>query len=132
MPRDPQLIERAKAMRRAPTPFERKLWLAVRAGRLGGAKFRQQQVIGSYIADFACRLPTMLVVEIDGDSHGERADYDARRTQEFESRGYRVLRFTNGDIAANFHGVLTAIATELNLPLSPTLSPDGERGRGSA
>lgn len=132
MPRDPILIGRAKAMRREPTPFERKLWLAVRAGRLGGAKFRQQQVIGAYIADFACRLPLMLVVEVDGDTHAPRSSYDARRTKEFEARGYRVLRFSNHDVATNFESVLTTIASVLDVPLSPTLSPEGERGKDCA
>jgi very-short-patch-repair endonuclease len=39
-------------MRREPTPFERKLWLALRAKRWNGAKFRRQVVIGGYIVDF--------------------------------------------------------------------------------
>jgi very-short-patch-repair endonuclease len=68
-------------MRREPSPFEHKLWLALRAGRLSGAKFRRQNVIGPYIADFACRIPKMLVIEVDGDTHGSSAVNDAARTR---------------------------------------------------
>jgi very-short-patch-repair endonuclease len=123
--RDPLLIERAKQMRREPTPLEHQLWLALRAKRFAGAKFRRQVVIDRYIADFACRLPRMLVIELDGDSHGTQAIYDAARTALLESRGYKVLRFANNEVASNFEGVLEAIADAL--PLSPALSPEGER-----
>jgi very-short-patch-repair endonuclease len=128
------LIQRAKAMRREPTPFEHKLWLALRAKRFNGAKFRQQVVIDRYIVDFACRSPRMLVIEVDGDTHAMQPDYDARRTAFLEARAYEVLRFTNSDVATNYEGVLMTIADALNLSPSPSasfgrslLSPEGER-----
>jgi very-short-patch-repair endonuclease len=96
--RDHKLIERAKAMRREPSPFEAKLWHALRAKRFNGAKFRQQTVIGPYIVDFACRMPTMLVIEVDGHTHGDREAYDGKRKAFLESKGYRVVRFNNEDV----------------------------------
>ena len=121
-------------MRREPTPFERKLWLALRAKRFNGAKFRQQVVIDRYIVDFACRIPRMLVIEVDGDTHAIQSDYDARRTAFLEAHGYEVLRFTNSDVATNLEGVLMTIADALNLSPSPSasfgrslLSLEGER-----
>ncbi|HET9811197.1 MAG TPA: DUF559 domain-containing protein, partial [Sphingomicrobium sp.] len=74
--RDQVLTERARHMRRELTPAERKLWYALRAKRFNGAKFRRQLVVGRYIADFACRIPTMLVIELDGDTHAGREAYD--------------------------------------------------------
>jgi very-short-patch-repair endonuclease len=114
-------------MRREPTPFERSLWLALRAKRFQGAKFRQQNVIGPHIVDFCCRLPRMLVIELDGDTHAERQRYDAQRTAELVKRGYEVLRFTNRDVGTNLEGVLMKIEEALTPPL-PALSPEGERG----
>jgi very-short-patch-repair endonuclease len=114
-------------MRREPTPFERKLWLALRAKRWGAAKFRRQTVIGGYIVDFSCRLPRKLVVEVDGDTHGtQQSAYDALRTKELEARGYHVLRFRNQDVGSNLEGVLHTIEKALAAPL-PSLSPEGER-----
>ena len=127
--RDQRLIERAKSMRRNPSPLEQKMWLALRAKRFVGAKFRRQVVIGHYIADFACRSPAMLIVEVDGDTHAEQAAYDGRRTQFLEERGYRVLRFSNAEVGGNFEAVMMTI--ERSLPLSPALSPEGERGKDS-
>jgi very-short-patch-repair endonuclease len=112
--RNQTLLERAKKMRREATPPERALWRHLKSDQLDGAKFRRQVVIGSYVADFACRTPTMLVVELDGDTHGARADYDAQRTRLLESKGYRVLRFANRDVLQNIESVLETIAANLN------------------
>jgi very-short-patch-repair endonuclease len=122
MARDEILLERAKQMRKEPSPFEQKLWLALRAKRWHAAKF------GRYIADFVCRTPRMLIVEVDGETHAEQTEYDRVRTEELERRGYRLLRFANADVRNNFEGVLMATASALALPLSPALSPEGERG----
>ena len=131
MARDQILLERAKRLRREMTPLEAKLWDALRAKRLNGAKFRKQNVIGRYIVDFACRIPRMIVIEVDGDSHASQADYDQIRTRFLERRGYQVLRFTNRDVGSNFEGVLLTIQEALRLPLSPALSPEGEREIGA-
>jgi 5-methyltetrahydrofolate--homocysteine methyltransferase len=66
----------------------------LRGKRLAGLKFRRQHVVGNYIADFVC-LPARLIIEIDGDTHGddEAAITDAKRTAEMERSGYRVIRF---------------------------------------
>ena len=124
--RDPRLTEYAKSMRREPTESEIRLWLALRAKRFAGVKFRQQKVIGPYIVDFAARNP-MLVIEIDGDTHARRDGYDANRTSFLEKQGYRVLRFNNNDVMTNLEGVLTTLADALGHPPLPTLSPEGER-----
>jgi len=125
--RDQVLLERAKAMRRVATAPEQRLWLELRAKRFAGAKFRRQVVIGNYIVDFACRSPSMVAIEVDGDTHAASAEYDAARSRFLESKGYRVIRFTNSDIMTNLDGVLQGLEQFLGLPLSPTLSPEGER-----
>jgi len=125
--RDQQLLTYAKRLRTNQTPLEQKLWYALRAKRFDGAKFRRQVVIGRYIVDFACRIPRMLVIEVDGDTHAAQKVYDSCRTAFLESKGYRVLRITNRDVQNNMEGVLSLIADALRSPLSPALSPEGER-----
>ena len=124
MARDQELIKRAKQMRREPTPLEQKLWFALRAKRFAGAKFRRQVVIGRYIVDFACRIPKMMVIEVDGETHASQLTYDARRDEELRTRGYEVLRFTNLDVGQNLEGVLTVIAE--------ALKPSPLQGRGGS
>jgi very-short-patch-repair endonuclease len=107
------------------TAPEKRLWLQLRAKRLAGAKFRRQQVIGRYIADFACRAP-MIVVEVDGETHAERAEQDTERTAFLEGQGYKVLRFTNADVMANLEGVLETITAALPLPFRGKGRGEGE------
>lgn len=85
----------------------------LKADQLNGARFRRQVVIGPYIADFACRTPVKLVVELDGDTHGVQEGYDAERTRFLKSRGYLVLRFSNRDVMQDIENVLVTIAAAL-------------------
>ena len=127
--RDQVVLKHAKSMRRELTDPERRLWHALRAKRLEGASFRRQVVIGRWIADFACRRPKMLVIEVDGDTHAGRETDDSERTASLHERGYQVIRFTNEDVMTNLDGVLTAIQRELGSPPLPDPLPaSGERG----
>ncbi|HEX8412834.1 MAG TPA: endonuclease domain-containing protein, partial [Sphingomicrobium sp.] len=100
-------------MRREPTPAEHKLWLALRARRFQSAKFRRQVVVDCFIVDFACRIPRMLIIEVDGETHGSQLEYDGRREKHLQTRGYDILRFTNNDVLTNLEGVLMQVSEAL-------------------
>lgn len=117
-------------MRLEPTLAEARLWPYLRADRLGGAKFRHQVVIGRYIADFACRTPCKLVIELDGRSHEMTGARDEARTGALERLGYRVLRFGNDDVMRNLDGVLATIGEALRDGASSTLYLEGRGGYG--
>jgi len=119
-------LNRAKSLRRELSDAEKMLWRLLRSRQLRGAKFRRQQPIGPFIADFVCQQH-WLIVEADGGQHAESI-IDDRRTAFVESKGYRVLRFWNNDIFENEEGVLTSILNALQAPL-PNPSP-AEGGRG--
>jgi adenine-specific DNA-methyltransferase len=85
------ILQRAAAMRAAPTTTESILWeFALRGSRMG-VPFRRQFPVGRYIADF-CAPRVRLVVEVDGGYHAGRARADARRDRDMARLGYRVLR----------------------------------------
>lgn len=123
--RDPRLIEFARSMCHEQTEPEKRLWFQLRAKRFEGTKFRRQNVVGNYIADFYSRT-AKLIIEIDGDSHAFSQAYDRVREVYFGKLGFKVIRFTNADVMANMEGVLTVVAAQLPPPL-PTLPPKGER-----
>ena len=111
----PELLMRAKEMRRAPTPQEEKLWAKLRAKRLHGWKFRHQSPLGPFVPDFCCPA-ARLIIEVDGGQHTRAEAYDDARTRFLEREGYRVLRFWNHDIDENLDGVLTVICAALAAP----------------
>jgi very-short-patch-repair endonuclease len=106
--------EFARQLRREQTVPEHKLWLALRSRRFHGFKFRRQQPIGPYVADFVC-FENKLVVELDGDQHGTEQGlrYDAVRSRKFQRDGFKVLRFSNHELLTNFEGVLEGIVRAL-------------------
>ena len=97
----------AKAMRTDMSPVERVLWKRLRANQLEGLHFRRQQIVAGYIADFYCH-EAGLAIEVDGDTHDDPAR-DAYRDTVFESKGIRVLRFTNAQVLHETEAVLEAI-----------------------
>ena len=101
----------AQRLRRDQTPAERRFWVILHPFREQGWHFRRQTPIGPYIVDFACKR-ARLVFEIDGDSHYEEAGIarDRVRTAYLESRGYRVVRFTNDDVLTSDDGVYPMVA----------------------
>ena len=105
--------QRARRLRREATPEETLLWSRLRAEQLG-VKFRRQQPLGFYIADFVC-FEHSLVIELDGGQHaGEAArEYDRVRTEYLEGREFRVLRFWNNEVSGNLEGVLVRIQEAL-------------------
>ncbi len=109
------LLARAAEMRRNPTEAERRLWMALRSSRLGGQKFRRQAIIGNRIVDFFCPAKG-LIVEIDGDTHDPERDR-LNDGKMLESRGFRILRFTNMDVIREWDGVLASI--DLALAATP-------------
>lgn len=104
----------ARRLRRMMTPAERKLWWHLREAQFAGSHFRRQATIGRYFVDFCCHTKR-LVIEVDGDSHGEGRQMiaDARRSEFLQACGYRVLRFWNNDVLTNIEGVMTVIADVL-------------------
>jgi very-short-patch-repair endonuclease len=108
---DPQLLEFAREMRHIPAPAEQKLWKCLRNRQLGGFKFRRQFAIASYIADFSCP-EFKLIVELDGESHEIRVDYDNERSANLAERGFEVIRFPNTEVHENLEGILLEILNE--------------------
>ena len=100
--------EQRRALRNNMTPAESLLWRALKGKGAGGFKFRRQQGIGPYVLDFYC--PELrLGVELDGDSHDYKFEYDEKRTLFLNEQGIKVIRFRNEQIWANFNGVVEEI-----------------------
>ena len=93
------------------TRSEIALWQALRGKQLEGLKFRRQQVLGPYVADFFCAA-SRLVVELDGGAHSDEdaQTHDARRDQWIAAQGLRILRMPNRMVAEDLSGALALIA----------------------
>ena len=130
-PRNKKLISHARSLRKEMTKEERHLWFDFL--RYCTPRFRRQEIIGNYIADFYCHQ-AQLVVELDGSQHfaPHQILYDNQRTAYFASLGIHVLRYPNSDVNTNFEGVCQHILLSLSTRgLHPSVtcgdsSPQGE------
>ena len=113
MERNEKLKGNARALRKAMTKEESKLWYQFLCGY--PLRFRRQYVVGNYIADFYCHQ-AKLVVELDGSQHceSEKLEYDQKRTAYLESLGLQVLRFSNLDVLREFQNVCEVIDRTAN------------------
>ncbi|MEK7517948.1 MAG: endonuclease domain-containing protein [Patescibacteria group bacterium] len=120
-------IQFSRTLRKNQTETERLLWSKLRNRQLEEFKFRRQQQIGPYIADFIC-FEKKLIIELDGSQHNEDANKtkDVERTEWLEKEGYQVLRFWDNDIFINLEGVLEKVKLNLLHP-HPILLPSREK-----
>ena len=108
----PRNTERARELRRAATPAERKLWIYLSRSQLGAKFSRQMQVAENFYADFLCRQRN-LIVELDGYSHNVAPERDLWRDAILRKAGFRVLHFSNEEVMMNVEGVVEAISLAL-------------------
>ncbi len=113
IPYNEKLKEKARQLRNNSTPAEIKFW-----GNLRKMPFHQQhpfnrqKPLGGFIVDFYCHS-LGLVVEIDGDSHGEVAAkvYDQKRTLWLKNHGLEIFRFSNHEVMEEIDGVMETLQT---------------------
>lgn len=126
---EPGLLAFSRELRQNSAPAEKIVWACLRNRQVGGCKFRRQYAVLGFVLDYFCP-ECKLAIELDGDSHSDRADYDEARTKALEGAGLKVLRFQNTDVFDNLDAVLNSILEEcaasvkLSAPRpSPRLSP---------
>lgn len=91
-------------MRKRPTKHELLTNLLLSQA---GYRYLTQVVFGFYIIDFI--IPSLLLaIEIDGSSHDNKQDYDARRDQFIISHGLKVLHVKNEDVSSTLLTLLSS------------------------
>lgn len=121
----------ARRNRKAMTKAEVFLWKYILKASLTGHKFRRQRPVLNYIADFMC-IDLKLIIEVDGYTHlsAIAKEKDKIRQQVLEEHGFKVIRFTDGEILLSLGWVNDKILETINelegissLPLVPRVLP---------
>ena len=103
-----RLTKNAKKLRKNATQAEKLLWGKLRSRQIAGVKFRRQQPVEKYIADFVS-FEKRIIIELDGGQHANQKDIDNERDQFFSENGYTVLRFWNHEVFLKLEAVLETI-----------------------
>ena len=104
---NPKLKEYARQLRNNSTLSEVLLWQKIKNKALG-VQFHRQVPLKEYIVDFYCH-ELMLAIEIDGDSHLYKYDYDTKRQGELEQLGITFVRFLDKDVKQNMFSVALSL-----------------------
>ena len=106
---NPKLKEFARELRtETVSRAEKYIWKHVLSRNKQGVKFKRQRPISNFIVDFFAQ-EIGLIIEIDGNSHINKGDYDRMRQDKLESLGYTIIRFTEGDVINNLGDVIMQI-----------------------
>ena len=104
----------ARHLRKNETIAEGQLWNELRELKRQGYHFRRQAPVDNFIVDFAC-FGQRLIIEVDGIQHDTISGRtkDARRDAHLQWQGFKVLRFSNGDVSDNIEGVMAEVLAVL-------------------
>ncbi|MBR4648114.1 MAG: DUF559 domain-containing protein [Bacteroidales bacterium] len=105
LPENRELLGYSRKNRKSGNIAEIAFWMQVRRKMFHGLDFYRQKVIGNYIVDFYVKR-LGLVIEIDGGSHNEKADYDEQRDKYLEGLGLKVFHTTDFDVLQHVSIVL--------------------------
>lgn len=110
---------RRRNLRGKETEEEKILWERIRNGKLGN-RFKRQYSIVNYVVDFYC--PSLkLAIELDGQNHANKQEYDKYRTKLLNAYGINEIRFWNYEIANNIEKVLAEIKAIIAIHTSAPL-----------
>lgn len=111
--------DKARVLRKTSSPVEDRFWFELRKACAGqNLKFRRQQPIHPYFADFAC-MKAKLLVELDGPSHNDSQLKDEKRDDYLRQQGYTVLRINNDDVMNNSNAVIEVVIRKAKILSKP-------------
>jgi ribonuclease P protein component len=112
IPYNPKLKEFARQLRKNSTLGEVLLWEKIKQ-RAFGVQFHRQVPLLEFIVDFYCH-ELKIAIEIDGDSHDFKYEYDSKRQGELEEKGVKFIRFSDTDVKKNMFSVVLSIQETIN------------------
>ena len=108
LPKNPNLAQRAKELRKAGSLPEALLWNELKNKQINGLNFNRQVVIGDYIVDFFCPIAGV-VIEIDDKTHEFKAEYDEKREKFLLSLGLTTIHISAKEVLKDLSGVIEFI-----------------------
>ncbi len=114
---DLSIHRKAKELRKKMTRAEKILWSYISNKKILNMHFRRQHPYGMFIIDFYCNSAN-LAIEIDGEIHKGKKEYDKERTEYLKSSGLDELRFKNIEIEERIEMVIDKIKNYIQKQIS--------------
>ena len=108
LPYNPLLRDRARQLRKAGNLSEVLLWMRLNKGQFRGYDFDRQKIIGDFIVDFYC-ANRGVVIEVDGGSHHNKAEYDSEREAFLTGLGLTVIHVSDDAVLYRLEDVMAGL-----------------------
>ncbi len=108
LPYNINLKSRARALRKAGNYSEVVFWQQVHKRKFYSIDFDRQRIIGNFIVDFYVKT-LGLVVEIDGECHNDKEEYDTMRETFLISFGLKIFKTTNIRVLHDLENVMNEL-----------------------
>ncbi len=105
------LFAKAEETRQTPTEAQALLWEHLKDDNLGFT-FKHQVVIGGFISHFVCQSQH-LIIEIDRKAYNASEEYETKRTEILNQKGYTVLHFDHDEVMTDANPILKTIKESL-------------------
>jgi len=119
IPYHPKLKAYARELRKRSTLPEVLIWMKIK-GKALGVEFHRQVPILDYIVDFYCH-EIFLAIEIDGEYHQFKKQYDKQRSDQLEKVGVKILRFKNDEVLEEIENVIDTLKFYIKLRLNESI-----------
>ena len=96
------------------------MWAQLKNKQFNDLDFDRQKIIGNYIVDFYC-AEKQFVIEIDGNSHDDKQEYDAIRDAFLLGLGLTVVHIADTNVKNNLAGVMQMLQEHHALQPLPRL-----------
>jgi len=107
IPYNPKLKDYARELRKNSTLSEVLLWQKIK-NKSFDVEFHRQVPLLEYIVDFYCP-EIRLVIEVDGDSHEYKYDYDKKRQGALEEYNIEFIRLTDIEVKKEMFSIMLKI-----------------------
>ena len=108
LPRNSNLNQLAKNKRKQGILSEVLFWQQVHKGIFHKIDFDRQRIIGNYIVDFYVKT-LGLIIEIEGNSHDDKVEYDAKRQYYLESLGLKMYIISDLAVKKNLGNTMQGL-----------------------
>lgn len=108
LPYNYRLKSRAKGLRKMGNYSEVVFWQQVHKRKFYSIDFDRQRIIGNYTVDFYVKA-LGLIVEIDGESHNEKEEYDQQRDSFLGSLGLKIFRTSSAMVFNDLENVMLSL-----------------------
>ncbi len=98
--------------RSCPTKAEWLFWNCILKNDWTWYRFLRQKPVDWYILDFYC-AKLRLGIEIDGESHEWKGDYDEERDLILSGLGIKIIRYSDVEVLKNFEWVHLDLESEI-------------------